>query len=695
MNKEQARLLYLREYLHECNVAYYKPVPKPLITDQKFDMLLKELEGLEAKNPDMHDLNSPTLRVGSDLSNHFETVKHNVKMLSLGNTYNREELFKFWNDAKKALSDEGFSQLVVSSLEFVAELKFDGASSSIWYKDGSYEKAVTRGNGEEGDDVTENVRTIKNVPMLLPNNFTGEVRGEVMMDQAAFEKASVDRIAEGGEPFANPRNACSGTLKNKHPKKVAKRGLKFFPFQVIKSKEKTHEDSIQVISKYFEVNPLRLSPTSNFEDIMDYIEKVKLERENLPFDIDGIVIKVNVFEYQDAIGYRSKNPKWAISYKYPAEQGLTLLKEVVFQTGRTGAVTPVAELEGVLIAGTTVSRASIHNIDKLNELNLHEGDFVYVEKGGEIIPQIVRVDISQRDPDANRIEFIKKCPDCGSTLVKNGAIMYCLNNLACPSQIKNSLEHFAKKKAMFIRIGDATIETLFDKGYLKRPEDFYTLRDHFSSLITIPRFGKPSVNNLLKSINESKKRPFYRVLTSLGIKNVGETMSRKLVEEYGYLNINKLKNATKDELIALDGIGPEIAENITTFFSSALNWGTVKELYNHGLKMSYEPEDKVVGTSLKGLKIIVSGTFGTPIRRKELEQMVADGGGKLQKGVSGSTNYLVAGSNVGPSKLNKAKANGKKTKIITEKEFLALLKNNPTVLSKPKDSLTQQLMDII
>jgi DNA ligase (NAD+) len=647
-------------------------------------MKLKDLEKLEAKYPEMFDEFSPTQKVGSDKTDDFKTVKHKVAMLSLGNTY-----FKYVEDTIKANKDgepsiEKFfndtADSISNQLFFTAEVKFDGASLSISYRNNRIVKAVTRGDGEEGDDVTDNVKAIPSIPNILSGEYPKEfeVRGEIVMPRDVFAAINKKKVADGEKTMANPRNAASGSLKLRNLDKIAGRGLKFMPFQLIGDFPKSHYAAISTLKQDFDVFDLRLAPTNSFMEIENFIDVVEEKRAELPFDIDGVVLKVDDSDHYDQIGYTSKVPKWATAYKYKAEQATTKLDHVNYQTGKTGQITPVANLIPVQLAGTTVKRASLHNEENLILLDLHEGDTVIVEKGGEIIPQITGVIKEDRDSNAQPILHPKVCPDCGSPIKKktnqNGeesSSYFCTNVWLCPSQVKGKIEYFVSKKCMDIQgIGESTVEELYDKGLVKRVEDLYSLTADDMRNAHLEKFGERKIEIALEGIKKSKEQPYSRVLTALGIDGVGTSASKKLCKVFK--NIKQLKNAKFSELIAVEDIGDGTANNILEFFKVPENEKTVLALFKYGLQFEAEEPKANVSEALKGKTIVISGNFGTSARRKELEAMVEDYGGKLSKSVSSKTSYFVAGEKVGPSKLDKATKNN--VPIINEENFLKLLK---------------------
>jgi len=651
----------LRKQLHTHNHSYYV-LNKPTISDYEFDMMLKELESLEKQYPEFADENSPTKRVGSDIDNSFKKINHSVPMLSLGNTYSKEELRDFHSRIKKVIHDD---------FQYVCELKFDGTSLSLIYEDGQLIKAVTRGDGTVGDDVTENVKTIKSIPLKVNYNKSFEVRGEIIMTHEGFEKANKDRIGSGDEPFANPRNAASGTLKLKRSSDVAKRPLEFYSFFLIEENatETTHSSKItKLIELGFKVHD-SFQIRENINDVFSYIEYWDSKRKELPFDIDGIVIKVDNIAQQKQLGATSKVPRWAISYKYKSEQISTRLNSIDFQVGRTGKVTPVANLEPVLLAGTTIKRASLHNADQIELLDIRIGQMVYIEKGGEIIPKIIGVVPSSRSIDYEPVCFPEVCPECENVLIrKDGeANHYCPNSLYCSPQVKGQIEHFVKRDAMNIEgCGPETIELLFKNNLISRIEDLYNLRKE--DLLPLERMGERSADILLEGIETSKQVPFQKVLYALGIPYVGRGVSKKLTKQFK--SIDALREATFEELIALDEIGDRIAESIIEYFNHPYNKVTISDLKEAGLQFEIkEDEQQCVGSKLDGLTIVLSGTFSQS--RDVLKALIENNGGKNGSSISSRTDYFLQGENCGPSKLQKVEKFG--TKIINEEQLMEMI----------------------
>ena len=659
------RILELRKELHLHNHNYYV-LNMPVISDFEFDALLRELQELEAANPDMFDPSSPTMRVGSDITKEFKQVAHKYPMLSLGNTYSKEEVRDFYDRVMRSLNEE---------FEICCELKFDGTSISLTYVNGRLERAVTRGDGEKGDDVTANVKTIRSIPLVLsgagyPEEF--EIRGEVLMPWNVFERLNEERAANEEQLFANPRNAASGTLKLQDSSVVAKRGLDAFLYFMLGEQlpAEEHYENLQCASEWgFKISSYTRK-CKTIEEVFDFIDTMDVERKNLPFATDGIVLKVNSLRQQKNLGYTAKSPRWAIAYKFQAERALTRLNEVSYQVGRTGVVTPVANLDPVQLSGTVVKRASLHNADIIDKFDLHIGDMVYVEKGGEIIPKITGVDVDARFMLGEKVRFIAKCPECGTLLVRNDgeAAHYCPNETSCPPQIKGKIEHFVTRDAMNIdSIGPETIEMLYNYGLVKNIADLYTL--YPEDLMFLPRMGAKSAENIVAGIKTSLQVPFERVLFALGIRFVGATVAKRLAR--AFKNIDNLMQASFDELIAVDEIGERIATTVRQFFSNEANCELVARLKEYGLCFEVSEEDAQPHSDLlKGQSIVISGVF-THHSRDEYKEIIEKNGGKNVGSVSKSTSFILAGDNMGPSKLEKAQKLG--VKIVSEDDFLAML----------------------
>lgn len=661
--KEQIEAL--RSELEQHNYNYYV-LSAPTISDKEFDEKMKELQDLEAAHPEYYDPNSPTQRVGSDLSKEFEQVQHRYPMLSLGNTYSEEEVRDFYERTERSLNEP---------FEIVAELKYDGTSISLWYEKGRLVRAVTRGDGSKGDDVTANVKTIRSVPLRLRGNDYPEeveIRGEILLPWAEFDRLNKEREEQEEPLFANPRNAASGTLKQQNPAIVAARKLDAYLYYVLGEHlpAETHYGNLEAARRWGLKIPDVIKVCHNLQDIFDYIHYWDTERKNLPVATDGIVLKVNSLRQQKNLGFTAKSPRWAIAYKFQAERAETRLNSVSFQVGRTGAVTPVANLEPVLLAGTVVKRASLHNADIIEGLDLHIGDQVYVEKGGEIIPKIVGVNTEARTMMiGEKVRFITRCPECKTPLIRpeGEAAHYCPNDSGCPPQIKGRIEHFVTRKAMNINIGPETVEDLFNVGLVKNIADLYDLR--ITDLLTLERWAEKSARNLMNSLRESKAVPFERVLYALGIRYVGETVAKRLASSFH--SIDCLMEASFEQLVDVDEIGDRIAQSVVAYFSDAENRQIVERLRAQGLQMEVS-EEVLANRSerLKGLTFVISGTF-TQHSRDEYKAMIEQHGGKNTGSVSGKTSYILAGENMGPAKLEKAAKLG--VRIIREDEFLKMI----------------------
>jgi len=664
----QKRIQALVAELKQHNYNYYV-LAMPTISDHDFDMKLEELAALEKQFPEFAEPDSPTQQVGGEITKEFETVRHKWPMMSLGNTYSEQELADFDQRIRKAIGND---------FQYVCELKFDGLSISLTYEQGKLTRAVTRGNGVEGDDVTTNVKTIHSIPKKLdtegsyPDHF--EIRGEVFMHRKAFDRLNDERVEQGEVPYANPRNFASGTIKLQDSREVAKRPLDAFMYFLYTDKQlfKTHWESINAVKSWgFHVcEHTRLC--KNLNEVMDFIAYWDEKRYDLSYDIDGIVLKVNNYAQQQELGFTAKSPRWAIAYKYKAQQTETILESVSYQVGRTGSVTPVANLKPVLLAGTTVKRASLHNANEILRLDLHQGDSVFVEKGGEIIPKITGVNPEKRKPDAQPIEYITHCPECGTELIrKDGeANHYCPNDEGCPPQIVGKMQHYVGRKAMNIDgLGDETIETLFRKGLLNHISDIYELKDHDAELKQMDRFGEKSINNMLDGIEKSKQMPFEKVLFGLGIRYVGETVAKKLVAHFK--NIDKLMAASLEELTAIDEIGTRIAESLVEYWANPQHVEQIEKLRTAGLQfISEEKEIVLASDKLSGQSFIISGVF-EKYSRDELKDIIEQNGGKILSSISAKLNYLVAGDNMGPSKLEKAQKLN--IPIISDEELLKMI----------------------
>ena len=661
------RIFHLRDELEQHNYNYYV-LSSPTISDLEFDIKLRQLQELEAAYPEFSDPNSPTRRIGSDINTTFRQVKHQYPMLSLGNTYSEGELYEFYERTRKALNTD---------FELVCELKYDGSSISLVYENGELVRAVTRGDGEKGDDVTSNVKTIRSIPLKLygqdfPEKF--EIRGEVLMPWTVFDELNREREVQEEQLFANPRNAASGTLKMQNSAEVAKRKLDgYFYFMLGENlPSDSHFENLQAAKKWgFKVSDA-IKRCRNFQEVIDFINFWDTERRNLGVATDGIVIKVDSLNQQRNLGNTAKSPRWAIAYKFQAEKATTRLNSVSYQVGRTGAVTPVANLDPVQLSGTTVKRASLHNADIIEGLDLHIGDMVYVEKGGEIIPKITGVDNNARILIGDKVKFITKCPECGASLIRyeGEAAHYCPNENDCPPQIKGKIEHFTSRKAMNLDgLGSETVNLLFQNNLIQNIADIYELK--IPDLARLERLGTRSAQNIMAGIEESRKVPFERVLFALGIRFVGETVAKKLA--IAFRNIENLEKATVVELTTVDEIGQRIAESVVAWFNNRQNREIVAKLKSYGLQMSVS-EEKLQNRSetLAGKVIVISGTF-TKHTRDEYKTMIEQHGGKNSGSVSSKTSFILAGENMGSEKLNKAQKLN--IPIMNEDEFLDLIDN--------------------
>ena len=654
----------LRRELEQHNYNYYV-LSSPTITDFDFDAKLKELQALEEQYPEFFDPNSPTQRVGNDIASGFEQVAHVYPMLSLGNTYSEGEVQDFYERVRKGLNED---------FELVCELKYDGTSISLTYENGVLVRAVTRGDGEKGDDVTANVKTIRSIPLRLQGNYPDkfEIRGEILMPWAVFDELNSEREAQEEQLFANPRNAASGTLKLQNSAVVASRKLDAYFYYLLGENLSSdqHYGNLQAARSWgFKISDAT-RVCRNLQEVADFINYWDVERKNLPVATDGIVIKVNSLIQQKNLGFTAKSPRWAIAYKFQAEKAVTRLNSVSYQVGRTGAVTPVANLNPVQLSGTTVKRASLHNADIIETLDLHIGDMVFVEKGGEIIPKITAVDFDARLLVGDKVQFIKTCPECGAALVRyeGEAAHYCPNENACPPQIKGKMEHFVSRKAMNIDgLGSETISLLFENKLLSNIADIYELK--VPDLARLERLGNKSALNIKNSSENSKQIPFERVIFALGIRFVGETVAKKLA--YAFKNIETLETATYEELIAVDEIGDRIAQSVLRYFADSRNVEMLTRLKSYGLQMSLSEEKlQAAGDALQGLSIVISGTFAHH-SRDEYKSMIEQHGGKNVGSVSSKTSFILAGDNMGPEKLKKAESLG--VKLVNETEFLAML----------------------
>lgn len=660
-----SKIQELRKELERHNYNYYV-LSAPTISDYEFDQKMRELQELEQAYPAYDDPDSPTHRVGSDLSKEFAKVTHKYPMLSLGNTYSQGEVSDFYEQVSRSLNEP---------FEIVAELKYDGTSISLTYEEGRLVRAVTRGDGVQGDDVTANVKTIRSIPLRLQGNdypARFEIRGEVLLPWAEFDRLNKEREEQEEPLFANPRNAASGTLKQQNPAIVAARKLDAYLYYLLGEDlpADTHFANMEAARSWGFKIPRVMKLCYSLQDVFDYIAYWNTERKNLPVATDGIVLKVNSLRQQRNLGFTAKSPRWAIAYKFQAERAETRLNAVTFQVGRTGAITPVANLEPVLLAGTIVKRASLHNADIIDGLDLHIGDRVYVEKGGEIIPKIVGVNTDARDKQlGEKVRFIQVCPECGTPLSRpeGEATHYCPNDTGCLPQIKGRIEHFVTRKAMNINIGPETIDDLYEKGLVKDCADLYTLNTN--DLLRLERWAEKSVQNLLESLAISKQVPFERVLYALGIRYVGETVAKRLA--FAFHSMEKIEKASIEELVAIDEIGERIAQSVRDYFVDTRNQALVARLKEQGLRMELSKEHLANRSEkLKGLTFVISGTFAKH-SRDEYKAMIEQHGGKNSGSVSGKTSYILAGENMGPAKLEKAaKLN---VKILHEDEFLSML----------------------
>lgn len=666
MEDWKSQIIQLRQELEQHNYRYYV-LSDPVISDREFDEMMHQLQTLEEAHPEMADPLSPTQRVGSDLSKEFEQVVHTYPMLSLGNTYSESDVRDFYERTERALHGEPF--------EIVAELKYDGTSISLTYEQGRLLRAVTRGDGTRGDDVTANVKTIRSVPLCLQGNdypALFEIRGEILLPWAEFDRLNKEREEQEEPLFANPRNAASGTLKQQNPAVVAARRLDAYFYYVLGEQlpAETHYDNLEAARRWGFKIPDVIRRCRSMAEVLDYIAYWDVERKNLPVATDGIVLKVNSLRQQKYLGFTAKSPRWAIAYKFQAERAETRLNSVSFQVGRTGAITPVANLEPVLLAGTVVKRASLHNADIIEGLDLHLGDQVYVEKGGEIIPKIVGVNRDARSIlIGDKIRFIRTCPECGTPLVRaeGEAGHYCPNDIGCPPQIKGRIEHFVTRRAMNINIGPETIEDLYNAGLVKDAADLYTLK--VPDLIRLERWAIKSAHNLLDSLAISKQVPFERVLYALGIRYVGETVAKRLANSFH--SMEALRAATFEQLIAVDEIGDRIANSVRRYFADERNCHLVERLQEIGLQMNIsEVQLSNRSEKLKGKTIVISGTF-LHHSRDEYKNLIEQHGGKNSGSVSGKTSFILAGDNMGPAKLEKAAKLG--IQVMQEEEFLKLI----------------------
>jgi DNA ligase (NAD+) len=655
----------LRKALREHNYNYYV-LDNPTISDFEFDMKLKELQALEEKYPEYYDASSPTLRVGGTITKNFETVVHEHRMYSLDNSYSKEDLEDWEKRIQKILGD--------AHLEYTCELKYDGASISLTYENGRLVRGLTRGDGFQGDDVTNNIKTIRSVPLRLNGDYPPkfDIRGEIVLPFEGFAKMNQERIENGEDPYMNPRNTASGSLKLQDSTLVAERPLDCLLYSIV-GVNVTFESQFQMLEKArywgFKV-PKAAKLCKTTDEVLEFIAYWDKHRHELPYETDGVVIKVNSIQHQEELGYTSKSPRWAMAYKFKAEQVTTVLNEITYQVGRTGAITPVANLEPVLLAGTTVKRASLHNADQIEKLDIRVGDTVFVEKGGEIIPKIIGVDFSKRLLDSQPTKYIDHCPECNTLLerTEGDAKHYCPNEYGCPPQITGRIQHYISRKAMDIEgLGGETVELLFKEGLIENYADLYVLTK--GQLIPLERMAEKSAENLVKGVSESVNIPFERVLFALGIRFVGETVAKKLAR--AYKNIDSLMVATVEELMTVDEIGQRIAESVVSFFGNGVNMEIISRLRQYGVQFEVSAEKLENQTDfLKGQTFVVSGVFEN-LSRDELKKLIEDNGGKLGSSISSKTSYLVAGDKMGPSKRTKAESLG--VPIISETDFLGML----------------------
>ena len=665
---EKQRIEQLRQELHEHNHRYYV-LNQPIIDDQEFDRLMRELQDLEAKHPELYDPNSPTQRVGSDLNQEFRQVAHKYPMLSLANTYSEQEVAEWYESVKKGLGGDDF--------DVCCEMKYDGLSISLTYENGRLKRAVTRGDGVHGDDVTENVKTIRSIPLVLTGNAYPqefEIRGEILMPWVVFERLNAEREAAEEPLFANPRNAASGTLKSQKSELVASRQLDAYLYYLLGEELPSdgHYENLQTAASWgFKISQ-GMRKVKTLQEIYDFIRYWDTERKNLPVATDGIVLKVNSQRQQRALGFTAKSPRWAIAYKFKAERACTRLNEVTYQVGRTGAVTPVANMDPVQLAGTTVKRATLNNEDFIRSFDLHIGDYVYVEKGGEIIPKIVGVDLDQRPIIAQPVQFITHCPECGAKLVRyeGEAAHYCPNDAGCPPQIKGRIEHFISRKAMNIMsLGPETVDEYWSRGLIHNVADLYDLT--VAQITGGNKNRRLSAENVVNGIKNSTQVPFERVVFALGIRFVGETSARLLARHFK--TMDALMNASMEELQEVEGIGEVIAKSVQSYFRHPQNMEIINRLRQYGVQMSLS-EEQIQGVTdkLAGKSIVISGVFAKH-SRDEYKMMIEQHGGKNVGSISGKTSFILAGENMGPSKLQKAEKLG--IPIVSEEEFLQMIES--------------------
>ena len=661
----EERIISLREELREHNHNYYV-LDRPMISDYEFDVKLKKLQALEKEHPELYDASSPTLRVGGGITKNFKTVVHNERMYSLDNSYSKEDLEDWEKRIQRILGD--------AEVEFTCELKYDGASINLTYEDGKLVRAVTRGDGFQGDDVTTNIKTIKSVPLQLKGDYPPkfDIRGEIVLPLEGFAKMNAQRVENGEEPYMNPRNTASGSLKLQDSAVVAQRPLECLLYQIV-GENIAIESQWEMLEKArgwgFKV-PSIAKLCKSTDEVLAFVEAWDVRRHELPYETDGVVIKVNNLRHQDELGYTAKAPRWAMAYKFKAEQVSTVLNEITYQVGRTGSITPVANLEPVLLAGTTVKRASLHNADQIAKFDIRQGDTVFVEKGGEIIPKIIGVDFTKRPQHSSPTEYIDHCPECHTPLVRTegDAKHYCTNYYGCPPQITGRIQHYISRKAMDIEgMGSETVELLFQEGLIANYADLYTLTKE--QILPLERMAEKSAENLVNGVAASVNIPFERVLFALGIRFVGETVAKKLAR--AYKNIDALMSASEEELTTVNEIGERIAQSAVEFFRNDKNLEIIGRLKSYGVQFSLSEEQLENRTDkLKGMTIVVSGVFET-VSRNELKKIIEDNGGKVGSSISSKTAYLVAGDKMGPSKRTKAESLG--VPIISENEFMGVI----------------------
>ena len=666
MTKDQLKIEELRADLRKHNYRYYV-LDQPVISDYEFDMKLKELQRLEAEHPEFYDPNSPTQRVGGEVTKNFQTVEHKNRMYSLDNSYSHEEVVDWEKRVHKLLGRE--------DVEYTCELKYDGASINLLYDKGRFIRAVTRGDGVRGDDVTANVKTIRSIPLVLKDteDLTFEIRGEIILPMDGFMKMNKERVEAGEDPYRNPRNTASGSLKLQDSAEVADRPLDCLLYQVVADKLpiKTHYETLRFAAKQGFKVPETIRLCKNTHEIFEFLEQWDAKRHELPYETDGVVIKVNSLDQQEELGYTSKSPRWALAYKFKAEQATTRLNSVSYQVGRTGAITPVANLEPIELAGTVVKRASLHNADQIEKLDLRIGDLVHVEKGGEIIPKITAVDLSARSEMAQPIEYITNCPDCDTLLVRKegDAKHFCPNEFGCPTQITGRIQHYVSRKAMDIDgLGSESVELLYKNGLIGNYADLYELTE--DQIIPLERMAEKSARNLIEGIRASIAVPFEKVLFALGIRFVGETVAKKLARHYR--SIDDLMQATFEELTTVDEIGEKIAQSVIGFFEIDSNRELIRRLKEYGVQMKLNEEElSAQSDKLKAKTFVISGVFQV-FSRNELKKSIEDNGGKVAGSISKKTSYIIAGENMGPSKKEKAEALG--IPMITEQDYLNMIK---------------------